>query len=144
MAEPFRTARRVEFVDTDMAGIAHFSNFFRWMESAEVEYLRALGLSVALPWEGEELGFPRVSAACDYLKPVRFEDVLQITVRLEKVGRKSLTFAFEFAKDGEVVARGRVSSVCCRVLPEQPLQSVEIPESLRARLERGADGTGLV
>src|SRR5215467_15146206 len=91
MTEPFRTTRRVEFVDTDMAGIVHFSNFFRWMESAEVEFLRSLGLSVALPWEGEELGFPRVSAACDFLKPVRFEDVLQITVRLEKIGRKSLT-----------------------------------------------------
>jgi acyl-CoA thioester hydrolase len=138
MAEPFRTARRVEFVDTDMAGIVHFSNFFRWMESAEVEFLRSLGLSVSLPWEGQELGFPRVSAACDYLKPARFEDVLQIAVRLENVGRKSLTFAFEFARDGEVVARGRVSSVCCRVLPDRRLEAVEIPASLRVRLEQGA------
>ena len=44
MADPFRTTRRVEFVDTDMAGIVHFSNFFRWMESAEVEFLRARGV----------------------------------------------------------------------------------------------------
>jgi acyl-CoA thioester hydrolase len=138
MAEPFRTARRVEFVDTDMAGIAHFSNFFRWMESAEVEFLRSLGLSVALPWEGQELGFPRVSASCDYLAPVRFEDVLEVAVRLEKIGRTSLTFAFELTRGGEAVARGRMSSVCCRVLPGEGLESVEIPASLRARLERGA------
>src|SRR3712207_1380462 len=66
---PFRTTRRIEFADTDMAGIVHFSNFFRFMEAAEVAYLRARGLSVRLSWEGRELGFPRVSASCDYLSP---------------------------------------------------------------------------
>ena len=135
MAEPFRTARRVEFVDTDMAGIVHFSNFFRWMESAEVEFLRSLGLSVKLPWEGQELGFPRVAAACDYFRPARFQDVLQITVRVENVGRKSLTYGFEFSRDDELIARGRVSCVCCRVLPGNELESIEIPAGLRARLE---------
>ena len=135
MTEPFRTTRRVEFVDTDMAGIAHFSNFFRWMESAEAEFLRARGLTFKLPWQGQELGFPRVSAACDYFKPVYFEDVLEIAVRVENVGRKSVTYGFEFTRDGEVLARGRVSCVCCRVLADHRLESVEIPASLRARLE---------
>jgi YbgC/YbaW family acyl-CoA thioester hydrolase len=140
MAEPFRTTRRVEFVDTDMAGIVHFSNFFRWMESAEVEFLRARGLSVKLPWEGETLGFPRVSASCDYLRPVRFQDVLDIEVRVERVGRKSVTYAFDFSLDGVAIARGRVSSVCCRVLPDQQIESLEIPATLRAVLEQ-AHGT---
>jgi YbgC/YbaW family acyl-CoA thioester hydrolase len=140
MAEPFRTARRVEFVDTDMAGIVHFSNFFRWMESAEVEFLRSLGLSVKLPWAGEELGFPRVSASCDYVRPAYFEEVLQIAVRVEKVGRKSLTYGFEFTREGEVIARGRVSSVCCRVRAGHKLESVEIPAGLRALLTEAAEG----
>src|SRR5438445_12786464 len=97
----FRTTRRVEFADTDMAGIVHFANFFRWMESAEVEFLRSCGLSV--PWKGTEqpVGFPRVSASCDFFKPVRFEDVLDITVTVEKVGSKSVTYAFDFMKDCE-------------------------------------------
>ncbi len=136
MKQPYRTSRRVEFVDTDMAGIVHFSNFFRWMESAEVEFLRSLGLSVKLPWEGLVLGFPRVSAACDYVKPARFEDVLDVGVTVEKVGRKSVTYGFEFTRAGEVIARGRVSSVCCRVLPDHGLESVELPATLRARLEQ--------
>ena len=141
--QPFCTTRRVEFCDTDMAGIAHFANFFRWMESAEVEFLRSRGLSVKLSWEGAPLGFPRVSAACDYLKPVRFEDVLHIAVTLANVGRKSVTYAFEFAVAGEVVARGRVSSVCCRVLPDHRLESMELPATLRARLEQaGTDSRG--
>ena len=73
MAALFRTTRRVEFADTDMAGIVHFANFFRFMESAEVEFLRTRGLSVALTWEGEKIGFPRVSASCDYFHPARFD-----------------------------------------------------------------------
>src|SRR5262249_43324668 len=95
MAEVFTTRRPVEVVDTDMAGIVHFSNFFRFMETAEVEFLRARGLSVRLVWRGQHLGFPRVAAACDYLRPVTFEDVLDVAVRVESVGRSSVTYAFE-------------------------------------------------
>jgi YbgC/YbaW family acyl-CoA thioester hydrolase len=135
MPTPFRTTRRIEFADTDMAGIVHFANFFRFMEAAEVAFLRERGLSVRLAWEGQELGFPRVAASCDYLRPARFEDVLDITVTLENIGRKSVTYAFEFARDGEVLARGKVSSVCCRVHEGRRLESVEIPPGLRARLE---------
>src|SRR5205823_1332179 len=113
-----RISRRIEFADTDMAGIVHFANFFRYMEAAEVEFLRARGLSVAMIWEGEKIGFPRVGASCDYVKPVRFEDLLDITVRTARLGSKSATYAFEFFKDGEVVARGQVSSVCCRVFEQ--------------------------
>ncbi len=134
MPSTFSIPRRIQFADTDMAGIVHFSNFFRWMESAEVEFLRALGLSVTLPWEGQELGFPRVSASCDYLKPARFEDVLDVAVRVEQVGRKSVTYAFAFSKAGEPVATGRISTVCCRVLEGHKLESVEIPPGVRAKL----------
>src|SRR5581483_6237574 len=112
----------VEFGDTDLAGIAHFSNFFRWMESAETEYLRARGLSVA--WmEGDiRYGFPRVSAACDYLKPVRFEDLLDVAVSVEQVGRKSVTWRFDFSRAGVPVAGGRISAVYCRSAGEGHLE----------------------
>jgi YbgC/YbaW family acyl-CoA thioester hydrolase len=137
MTTPFRTRRRVEFADTDLAGIAHFANFFRYMEAAEVDFLQALGLSVRLECEGQRLGFPRVAAACDYLRPVTFEDMLDIDVRVDKIGRKSVSFAFDFHCRGEVVARGRVTSVCCRVGPERQLEAMEIPASLRERLTQG-------
>lgn len=135
MSEPFRVSRRVEFCDTDMAGIIHFSNFFRYMEFAEVAFLRARGLSVAMTWGQEHLGFPRVSATCDFLRPVRFEDVVSIDVRVERVGKKSVTYSFEFTHEGTPVARGRVSAVCCRVRPGvHEIESVEIPDGIRARL----------
>src|SRR5919197_4687029 len=105
MAVPFRTTRRVEFADTDMAGIVHFANFFRYMEAAEVEFLRSLGLSVAMAYGEEKLGFPRVAASCDYLRPARFQDLLDVAVTIQKIGRKSVTYGFEFTKGDEVVAR---------------------------------------
>src|SRR3954469_9426231 len=91
----FCVSRTVEFGDTDMAGIVHFANFFRYMESAEHAFLRACGLSVVAEWEGEPVSFPRVSASCDYLRPVRFQDVIDTAVRVERVGRSSVHFAFE-------------------------------------------------
>jgi YbgC/YbaW family acyl-CoA thioester hydrolase len=139
----FRTTRRVDFADTDMAGIIHFSNFFRYMEAAEQAFLRSRGLSVALEWEGESLGFPRVSASCDFLRPVRFEDVVEITVEVAHVGRKAVRYAFEFHHGGEVIARGQLTAVCCRMRREaHGLESVEIPAGVRARLleERGPAG----
>jgi acyl-CoA thioester hydrolase len=138
MATPFRTTRRVDFADTDVAGIAHFSNFFRYMEAAEVAFLRDRGLSVQMVHEGQELGFPRVSASCDFMRPARFDDLLTITVRVENLGRKSVTYAFEFFHDEELLARGQVTSVCCRVNPDRSFESTEIPASLRARLEEAS------
>ena len=133
--QPYHTTRRVEFCDTDMAGIAHFANFFRWMESAEVEFLRDRGLSVKLAWEGQALGFPRVSATCDFVKPARFQDVLDIAVTVERIGAKSVTYAFEFSCQGTLLARGKVTSACCRVTGDNQLAAIEIPASYRARLE---------
>ncbi len=138
MSAPFRVSRRVDFADTDMAGIIHFSNYFRYMEFAEVAFLRSLGLSVAMTWGEEHLGFPRVSATCDFMRPIRFEDVVDIDVRVERVGSKSVTYAFEFTHAGQTVARGKVSAVCCRVRPGvHAIESVEIPEGIRARLLEG-------
>ena len=132
---PFHITRRVEFHETDMAGIVHFSNFFRYMEFAEREFLRERGISFTLPWEGERLGFPRVSASCDYVRPARFDDMLDIAVTIDRLGEKSVTYAFEFARGGEVLARGKVTSVCCRVGPDHALEAIAIPASYRQRLE---------
>jgi len=135
MSSPvFHTTRRIEFADTDMAGIVHFANFFRFMEIAEVEFLRSRGISVMMAWEGQKISFPRVSASCDFIKPAHFEDVLDVAVSIHRIGRKSVTYALEFSKEGQLIARGQVSSVCCRV-DSRTLESIEIPASIRAKLE---------
>lgn len=136
MPTPFSITRRVEFGDTDMAGIMHFANFFRFMEAAETSFLHTLGLSVCRRADGEKWGFPRVSAACDYQKPARFEDVLTVTVTVERVGAKSVAYRFDFSNQrGEPLAVGRITTVFCREPEQGRLESAEIPAEIRAKLE---------
>ena len=135
MPQTYSTIRRIEFRDTDAAGIAHFSVFFTWMEEAEHELLRTLGMSVVGHDEQGEIGWPRVSASCDYASAVKFEDELNITVRLESLGDRSVTFAFRFAHDRREVAEGRMTSVCCRIVPGEPPEAIAIPESMREQLQ---------
>jgi len=133
--ESFRTTRRVEFGDTDMAGIAHFANFFRYMEQAETDLLHTFGISVSWKDGEERLGFPRVSVSCDYKSPARFEDMLDIAVTVEDVGRKSVRYRFDFTREGKEIAIGHITAVYCRHTPERGLESREIPPALRAMLE---------
>src|SRR5262249_15915960 len=136
MSAVFRTTRRVEFGDTDMAGIVHFARFFAFMEAAECEFLRSLGLSVVMDWECERVSVPRVSASCDYLRPARFEDGLTIAGGVRKVGGKAARQGCEFFKNDEsdVIARGQLTAVCCRVGADRAIESRRIPDSIRARL----------
>jgi 4-hydroxybenzoyl-CoA thioesterase/acyl-CoA thioester hydrolase len=131
---PFRTQRRVEFHHTDAAGIAHFSAFFQFMEEAEHELLRSLDLSVLVRNAEGALSWPRVNATCEFHGAVRFEDVLDVVVRLERLGERSATYGFTFAHAGRLVATGRLVSVCCRLAEGQPPQSVDVPDWIRQRL----------
>ena len=158
----FRTRRFVEFYNTDAAGIVHFAAFFPWMESAEHELLRSLGISV-LPRDhgdsssvqessGEEspgqgassesadgpVTWPRVRACCDYSSAARFEDWLEIEVVVANVGRSSVRYEISFsrqaAEGSTLIARGEVTSVCCLLSPAGGLKKVEIPAWIRQKL----------
>ena len=101
MPSTFRLTRRVAFSETDAAGIVHFANFFRYMEDAEHAMLRDLGLSVHRDIGDDVAGFPRVSAQCDYRRPLRFEDTFTIAVRVAAKTDKSITYGFSFTKEDE-------------------------------------------
>ena len=59
MAYEFKVVRSVEFYETDMAGIVHYSNFFRYMEVAEAAFFRSLGLSILAKNLEAKVGWPR-------------------------------------------------------------------------------------
>lgn len=134
MPTSFHTSRFVEFSDTDMAGIMHFSAFFRYMEAAEHELLRSLSFSVYSEIDGVPVSFPRVAASCEYHSPARCEDVLEIDVTVLRVGTKSVTYGFHFSQHGRDVAKGEMTSVCCRVPHGQPPVSIPIPDVIATKL----------
>jgi acyl-CoA thioester hydrolase len=137
----FQTTRRVEFRDTDAAGIVHFSAFFTMMESAEHELLRSLGTSVVTRDAEGVISWPRVAAQCDYLGAARFEDVLTVTLHVARLGTKSVTYAHRFEHQGIVVAEGRITAVCCRLVGDRQLSSIPIPPAVRTALARFTEGS---
>ena len=86
----FHSRRRIEFVDTDMVGIVHFARFFIFMETTEHQFLEALGTNVYLERDGQVIGWPRVSATCEYLSPARFGDWLDIHLKVVRKGTSSM------------------------------------------------------
>jgi acyl-CoA thioester hydrolase len=141
----FKTSRRVEFRDTDAAGIMHFSVFFLYMEEAEHEFLRSLGLSVVIDETAggdvrRILTWPRVHCECDYFSPLKFEEIVAIGVSIERLGEKSVSYRFEFERqfdfdrDGGKIATGQVTAVCCRIVGTAPPKSTPIPDDIRAKL----------
>jgi YbgC/YbaW family acyl-CoA thioester hydrolase len=140
MPYEFRMTHRVQFSETDMAGIVHFANFFRYMEATEHAFFRSLGFSIHTVEEGKTYGWPRVHVECDYKQPLRFEDLVEVQLRVREKKSKSLAYSFVFRKltDAEPVevARGRITAVCVATDPETGrMRAVDIPERLAAAIE---------
>lgn len=128
--------RRVQFAETDMAGIVHFANYFRWMEEVEHAFFRSLGLSVAMRHENVEIGWPRVNVGFEYFGPLRFEDEVELRLRVTKVGGKSLSYEVDVLLGGKLAALGKSTSVCCEHTPDG-LKAIAIPPGIREKLTGG-------
>ena len=139
MPYEFIATRRVEFSDTDMAGIMHYSNFFRFMETAEHGFYRSLGFSVVDSNLNPRVGWPRVHAECDYKKPLRFEDVVEIHLLVIEKRAKAIRFQFRFRKingeSSEEVARGALTVVCVTHAPDGSMKSAPIPPEIGVKIE---------
>jgi YbgC/YbaW family acyl-CoA thioester hydrolase len=132
--------RRVQFYETDAAGIVHFSTFFRYMEEAEHALWREAGLSVVAV--GEEIGFPRVSATCDYHAPLRFEDEFEVWIRVAAIGKRTIRYLSHLTRGGTKIATGSTTVVCVSRRAGEPMKATEFPPHI-IRLFQVAEGMDL-
>lgn len=138
----FTWERRVEFSETDAAGIAHFSSFFIYMEQAEHALFRHCGWSIfptqsetASP-ESQIVSWPRVHCACDFKSPAFFEDQLSIDLSIERLGNTSITYRHVIRRESSILAIGRVTTVCSRVDSRtHQMTAYPIPEHIRDRFQ---------
>ena len=137
MPSAYTLTRRVLFHETDMAGVVHFSCFFRYMEEAEHALWREAGLSIAR--RGDEIGWPRVSASFEFRQPLYFEDEFQARVRITAITNRTIRYACALTKAGETVATGSMTIACVVQKPNEPMRSVAIPSEITNRLQ--VDGT---
>ena len=127
--------RRLDFAQTDLAGVAHFAEYFRILESVEHQFLRENGLSVVMDLDNVKVSWPRVSCGFDFFLPLRFEEDFEVHLSIERVGEKSVTYRGEFRRGDGLLARGRCTAVCCS-LSEGGLEGIPIPEVYRDLLCR--------
>lgn len=123
--------RRVQFYETDAAGIVHFSWFFRYMEEAEHAMWREAGLSIAPP--DAPIGWARVSASCEYLQALRFEDEIEIEIRVTAMTRKTIAYACEIRRGDAVAAKAAMTVICVRTVPGEPMKAVDMPAEIAGR-----------
>jgi YbgC/YbaW family acyl-CoA thioester hydrolase len=134
--------RRVQFPETDMSGIVHFTTFFKYVEEAEHALWRAAGISIVQPERG--IGWPRVAASFEFRRPLRFEDEFEVCLRIVAKTRKTIRYSAEIRKGDEAMAVGTLTTICVRRRANEPIRAIDIPQDI-ARLfdvsSRGEFGT---
>ena len=139
MFSEYRLRRRVQFYETDAAGIVHFSWYFRYMEEAEHALWREAGLSVA-PRDGD-IHWPRVAAACDFHGALYFEQEFEVWIRISAMTEKTIRYTCQLARGETKIATGTITVACVRMRPNEPMRSTDIPREIAERFQvaPGAD-----
>ena len=133
MPSEYRLTRRVQFYETDAAGIVHFSWYFRYMEEAEHALWRMAGLSIHPP--GSEIGWPRVAASFEFRRALRFEDEFEVRLQVAEVTRRTIRYTCLIAQEDTTVAKGDLTIACVLKRPGEPMKSIDIPQEIAARFQ---------
>lgn len=134
-----RLTRRVQFHETDAAGVVHFSRYFLYMEEAEHALWRAAGLSIHP--RGGEIGWPRVAASFEYHRALRFEEEFEVWIRIVAIDERTITYGCLLSRDGTRIATGRCTIASASLRPNEPMRGAKVPAEVRARLAVAPDET---
>ena len=128
----FKTSLRVTWADTDAAGVVHYSNYFRFFERAEEEFYASLGFTFT-DFRDSGMWLPRVEAFCQYKKPSRYNDVLEIEVSVEDLRERVFRLGFKVTNkaSGDLLALGHLVIVTA---DKQAGKATKIPSSIKEKL----------
>lgn len=138
MISEYRLQRRVNFYETDAAGIVHFSTYFRYMEEAEHALWRAAGITIAE--RNASIGWPRVGVSFEYFRPLRFEEEFEILIRIVEIGEKKIRYSCVLTGSEGKLAAGAMTIVCVTRRANEPMKSAPIPPDIASRFEVTAKG----
>jgi 4-hydroxybenzoyl-CoA thioesterase len=136
----FRTRITVRFGDEDHAGVVYFPRFFHFFHCAFEDFFNAHAMPYQQVLDEDGTGWPAVRTECDFAKPLKFGDVLEIEVWVERLGTKSATFAYRGTRlaDGEEVARARITVAC---IDMQSFRGKPIPTRYRELFAKYLDAS---
>lgn len=122
---------RVYYEDTDSGGVVYYANYLRFMERARTEWLRAHGFEQTALADEHRVIFVVREVQVKYLKPALFNDLLEVTVSVAKLGRSWIDFV-QTVEGGGVLAQAQVKVVCVN---RETFKPVMIPPRVREKLE---------
>ncbi len=124
---------RVRFGDEDHAQIVYYPRFFHFFHCAFEDFFDEQGYPYRACLDVDRVGWPAVHAESDFQRPVRFGEVLEIEVRVTRVGDKRATFEYVGRTNGEQACRGRIVVACISM---DTYEARSIPDKYRALFER--------
>jgi len=134
MSAIFSIPIRVYYEDTDSGAVVYYANYLKFMERARTEWLRALGFEQDDLLRRDGVLFAVRSARLDFLKPARFNDLLQATVQGIQRGKASITFSQEIRRDEITLCEGEVKVACLDAATFTPRP---IPEGIELKIDAG-------
>ena len=137
LSYPLTIQRRIEFSQTDAAGLIHFTTYFTLMEAAEAGLFRQLGLSLIWQDESGFCGFPRVDCQCKFRRPLHFDSLVTIQLALNDMDSRRLYFSASFLDEaGQQCATGTMTTTCAKRGHDGSLEGLPLPEFVTKSLSK--------
>jgi acyl-CoA thioester hydrolase len=130
----FSISIRVYYEDTDAGAVMYYANYLKFMERARTEWLRQIGFEQDDHSRRDGILFAVRSAHLEFLKPARFNDLLEVTVQVIRRGKASMTFAQEIRREELTLCEGEVKVAC---LDAGTFSPRPIPENLDSKIDAG-------
>lgn len=124
---------RVYYEDTDAGGVVYYANYLRFFERCRTEWMRSAGFGQAQLADEAGIGFVARKASCEYLKPARLDDLLEVGLSVEKLTRVRVVFRQSVRRGNEELVTGEVEIACVNMATMTP---APIPDFLHSRLEQ--------
>lgn len=131
MPSVFSWTVRVYYEDTDAGGIVFYANYLKFFERARTEWLRALGVSQHEMREQHGVIFVVKNASIDYHAPAKLDDVITLTLSIEKLGRASVQFVQQAYCGAQLLASARVKVGCVDQAAAKPRP---LPDAIAAKM----------
>jgi acyl-CoA thioester hydrolase len=123
---------RIYYEDTDAAGVVYYANYLKFFERCRTEWIRSLGHDQSQLAQDHAIAFVVRHVTADYLRPARLDDLLDVALEVEKLGRAQVVCRQYVRRGTEELVSGRVQIACVDV---QCMKPAAIPEFLRQKLE---------
>ena len=121
---------RVYYEDTDAGGIVYYANYLKFFERARTEWLRAIDVGQHELLQREDAMFVVKSVSADYHAPAKLDDVLQLTLVIEKLGRASIVFVQQAWCGERLLNTARVKVGCV----DAALRPRAVPAAVAAKM----------